>query len=241
MGTLLITGYAGRRQISPAADAAVYRSIAGAKEYVFAMGGMLKGSMPSINQFTVLDGMVSMQGRMIQVTQETLDVDTCATGYLRIDLVCMRYTHDNNSNIDAAQLVVIKGTEVQSGNTPVAPTYNTGNIDEGATIVDMPLYKINLVGSTVTFSRVHNRGFSSEQLRPLQIDFTSFSTLPQTINDSRIFEDHICRPGDAYLSNSSAQVDEWYIETADGSVTIKNTGTISGSTTASLWLTLPVA
>jgi hypothetical protein len=220
-------------------DASVYRSAFGTDEYVLSDGNKCAGSMPSINQFEVLDGLISMQGHQIQVTQETLAVDTCANGYERIDLVCMRFTHDNNTLIDATSLVVIKGTEVQTGNTPVPPTYNTGVIDQGATIVDMPLYQINLAGATVTYERLCKRAYSTKELQPLKIDFTSFSSLPQSISDSRIFSDHIVRPGDIYLSNPSAQTSEWEIETFDGSVTIKNTGTISGSTTSTIWLTIP--
>ena len=240
MGANIITGYTGTRHITPAMDAAVYRSIYGADSFVCAEGNLCAGSMPSINQFEILDGLISMQGHMIQVLQETLAVDTCANGYERIDLVCARFTHDNNTLIDAAQLVVIKGTEVQTGNTPVPPTYNTGVIDQGATIVDMPLYQINLAGATVTYSSIHERGYNAEQLRPLEISFNSFSTLPQTVSDARIFKDHETRIGDVYLSNPSARASDWEIETADGSVTIKNTGTISGATTASIWLFIPI-
>lgn len=236
MGANIITGYTGTRHITPAMDASVYRSAFGTEEYVLSDGNKCKGSMPSINQFEILDGLISMQGHQIQVTQETLVVDTCANGYERIDLVCMRFTHDNNTMIDAAELVVIKGTEVQSGNTPTVPTYNTGVIDQGATIVDMPLYQIDLAGSTVTFTRLCARAYSTKELQPLRIAFTSFSSLPQTVTDDRIFEEHICKPGDCYLSKSSAQTGDWTVTTSDGSVSIS--GSISGSTTATLWLTI---
>lgn len=72
MGANIITGYTGTRHITPAMDASVYRAAFGADEYVLSEGNRLAGSMPTINDFTVLDGLVSMQGHMIQVTQETL-------------------------------------------------------------------------------------------------------------------------------------------------------------------------
>lgn len=153
MGASIITGYTGTRHITPAMDAAVYRSTFGQDEYILADGNQLAGSMPDINSFTVMDGLVSMQGHQIQVTQETLSVDTCANGYSRIDLVCLRFTHDNGTLVDAASLVVIKGSEVQNPNTPSVPSYNSGSIDGGATVVDMPLYQINLNGSTVTYEQ----------------------------------------------------------------------------------------
>lgn len=152
MGANIITGYTGTRHITPAMDAAVYRSTFGPDSYILSDGNQLAGSMPSVNEFTVLDGLVSMQGHQIQVTQETLSVDTCANGYKRIDLVCMRFEHDNNSQVDSASLIVIKGTEVVDPNDPVVPSYNEGDIDSGASVVDFPLYQIDLAGSTVTFT-----------------------------------------------------------------------------------------
>ena len=154
MGANLLTGYAGEMNISPAMDAAVFRSIFGSGSCIVNEGDHLAAQMPSINEIVISGGMVSMQGYMIQVTQESLAVDTCATGYERIDLVCMRYMHDPNSLVDTAQLVVIKGVEVQSGNTPTPPAYNQGTIDEGATIVDFPLYEIDMAGSTVDFKLI---------------------------------------------------------------------------------------
>lgn len=154
MGANIITGYTGTRHITPAMDAAIFRGVFGADSYILADGNQVKGSMPSINQFEVLDGVVSMQGHEILITQETLAVDTCANGYKRIDLVCVRFNHDNDSLVDSASLVVIKGTEVQNPNDPSVPSHNTGTIDAGATVVDFPLYQINLDGSTVDFERV---------------------------------------------------------------------------------------
>lgn len=238
MGTNIITGYTGTRHITPAMDASVYRAAFGADEYVMSDGNKLAGSMPTINDFTILDGLVSMQGHMIQILQETLSVDTCATGYARIDLVCLRFTHDNVSLVDAAELIVIKGTEVQSGNTPVAPAYNTGKIDEGATIVDMPLYRIDLNGSAVTFSRLFVRAYSTEEARPLQINLGTVSSLPTTVSDDRIVAEHIVKPSDCLLSNPSAQTGDWTVNTSDGSLAVS--GSISGSTTATIWLVIPL-
>lgn len=154
MSATIITGYTGTRHITPAMDAAVFRSIFGSDSCIVNEGNHLDAEMPSINEIVIKDGMVSMQGHMIQVRQESLAVDTCATGYERIDLACMRFEHDPDSLVDSATLVVIKGTEVQTGNTPVPPSYNEGVIDEGATIVDFPLYEIDMVGSNVDFKLV---------------------------------------------------------------------------------------
>lgn len=228
MSANIITGYTGTRHITPAMDASVYRAAFGADEYVLSEGNKLGGSMPTINDFTILDGLVSMQGHMIQILQETLSIDTCANGYQRIDLICLRYTHDNVSLIDGAELVVIKGGEVQTGNTPVEPAHNTGVIDEGASIVDMPLYRIDLSGSTVTFTSLASVVGSEVVV----LEVPSFSTLPQTVSDRRITGDMVVV--NSVLSNPSAQTGDWEVTTSNGSLTI--TGTMSGSTGLTLYL-----
>lgn len=149
MGANIITGYTGTRHITPAMDASVFRSIIGPDEYILNDGDKCVGSMPDINHFTVGGGNISLQGYQVQITQETLIVDTCATGYKRIDLVALRYNHDIGTQIDSFTLAVIKGTEVTG--TPAEPSYNTGEIEAGVNAVDMILYEIDLDGSTVTF------------------------------------------------------------------------------------------
>ena len=238
MGANIITGYTGTRHITPAMDAEIYRAAFGAKEYVMSTGNKLAGSMPSVNEFTVQSGLVSMQGHMIQVTPETLSVDTCANGYSRIDYVAMRFTHDNTTLIDSAELVVIKGTPVADPNTPAAPTYNTGNIDSGATTVDMPLYMITLNGASVTYSRQFVRAYSTEQARPLEINLGTVSNLPVSVRDSRIVAEHIVKPGDCFLGNPSAQTSDWTVTTSDGLLSVS--GSVSGSTTAKIWLVIPL-
>ena len=150
MGANIITGYTGTRHITPAMDASVFRSIIGPDEYILSDGDKCVGSMPDINHFTIAGGNISLQGYQVQITQETLAVDTCATGYNRIDLVALRYNHDPNTQIDSFTLEVIKGEEVSG--TPAEPSYNSGEIEAGVNAVDMILYEIDLDGSTVTFT-----------------------------------------------------------------------------------------
>ena len=238
MGATIITGYTGTRHITPAMDAGIYRAAFGSEEYVLSVGNKLAGSMPSVNEFTIQDGFISMQGHQIQVTPETLSIDTCANGYSRIDYVVMRYTHDNTSLVDGAELMVLKGTAVADPNTPVAPSYNYGQIDEGATTVDMLLYKITLNGASVTFERQFVRAYSTEEARPLQIDFGTVSSLPATVSDDRIVMEQIVKPSDCLLSTPSAQTSDWTVNTSDGSVTLS--GSISGSTSVTIWLVIPV-
>lgn len=150
MGTQIITGYTGTRHITPAMDASVFRNIFGASTVILADGDQCAGSMPDINSFVVAGGSVSFQGYQVIVTQETLTVDACATGYQRIDLVALRYNHDTATQIDSFTLEIIKGEETTG--TPAEPAYNTGVIANGANQVDYILFRIDLAGATVTFT-----------------------------------------------------------------------------------------
>lgn len=157
MSAKILTGYTGERHITPLDDAAVYRSIFGPDSYITREGDMCVATMPSINKFDISGGQISIQGIQTRISAEELPIDTCATGKVRIDLIVARYTHDNDSRIDAVELRVLKGTEVSSSNTPQPPAYNTGSINDGATIVDFPLYRIDLAGSTVTYTLIAPR------------------------------------------------------------------------------------
>ena len=71
-----------------------------------------------------------------------------------------------------------------------------------------------------------------EVLKCVVVTTPSFSSLPQTISNSNINSNHVLI--NSVLSNPSAQISDWTITTSDGSLTIS--GSISGSTTATLYL-----
>lgn len=68
----------------------------------------------------------------------------------------------------------------------------------------------------------------------LMITTSSFSSLPQTVSNAKITADHVVIQ--AVLSSPAAQRSDWTVTTSAGSLTIS--GTISGSTTATLYLAL---
>lgn len=72
-----------------------------------------------------------------------------------------------------------------------------------------------------------------ENNKDLVLDIDSFSSLPKTITNSAITENHVV--SEAILGTPSAQSNDWNVATANGSATIS--GTISGSTTLRLVLT----
>ena len=130
---------------------------------------------------------------------------------------------------------MLKGAEVSSPNTPVAPSYNTGVIDSGASVVDMPLYQINLNGPTVTFTQVATLvDRTIDNLGTLVVEVGTLSSLPQTITNDEIHASHVAV--NSILGTPSAQTSDWTVTTSEGSLTIA--GSISGSTTLTLYLNM---
>lgn len=154
MSVQIVTGYTGERHITPYMDATINRGIFGEDGCILSSGSQMSASMPDINTFVIADGAFSIQGHIGITNGETLTVDTCASGSRRIDLVVARFTHNVDTDFDNMEIVLLKGTETTS-QYPTTPTYRTGSIADGAN-VDLPLYQINLNGSTVTFTRVAN-------------------------------------------------------------------------------------
>lgn len=66
------------------------------------------------------------------------------------------------------------------------------------------------------------------------IEMAAFSSLPQTVTNASISEDHVCIK--AELGTPSAQTGDWTVTTSNGSLTLS--GSISGSTTAKLYLAI---
>ena len=117
-------------------------------------------------------------------------------------------------------------------------------VDNGSTVkLTMALIKDYITGgltnlkTAVKTSVVAAINEVFDLAHPLEVSASSVSALPTTITDAGITADMICKPGDCYLSNSVAQTGEWTITTAAGSLTIS--GTISGTTDITLWLTTP--
>lgn len=147
----IVTGYAGEAHITAADHGALNAAVFGAGEYVLTKGNQLAASVITSNTVRVLDGDIMMQGRYARLNEGKyvdLIIENGTRGTLRNDLIVARYTKNATTGVEEINLVVIKGTAVSSD--PVDPEYTTGNIIEDyATVNDMPLYRIPLVGLTV--------------------------------------------------------------------------------------------
>lgn len=117
----------------------------------------------------------------------------------------------------------IPASDLASGVIPTVPTAYTSNPEMDGTAN---------AGSQGSWSRgdhVHPHDTKSDCL---VISVSSFSAMPKTVSNSSITSDMVCVK--AELGTPAAQMSDWTVTTAAGSVTIS--GTISGSTTMKLYL-----
>lgn len=143
----IITGYTGSPHITSQQDREINQGILGAGSFILNLGNNLECDIISANEVHILDGILSLQGCAANIaagTYDTLSIDNGAQNMNRIDLIVARYTKDSGTNVEDISLVVITGTP--SSGEPSAPSYNSGNIRNGDTTVDFPLYEVNIQG-----------------------------------------------------------------------------------------------
>lgn len=143
----LVTGYAGVEHITSADQGSFNAAFAGNGQFVMDVGSKYSASITSNNNVRVLDGDLLMYGRHIRINPneyEDLTIQTGTAGKNRVDLICMTYEKNASDGTEIAYLEVLKGTETEG--TPAAPTCVNGNILNGATKNQMPLYKATIQG-----------------------------------------------------------------------------------------------
>ncbi len=178
----IITGYTGEPHITSSQDRGANQGSYGTGSYVLDVGNKLAANTASANEIRLSDGVISHQGcvGIIEVgTYDPVTIENGAQGVNRIDLIVARYERNADTNVESLTIKVIKGTSTSG--TPAAPTYSSGNIQSGASPVDMPLYQVRLTGITIASV---TRVFSYVKT---QAELTSdVSTLNSKLNPSTI-------------------------------------------------------
>lgn len=146
----IITGYRGEPHVTSQQERDTNVGIFGSGTYIVNLGSNLAATVVSANEIQISNGMVMCEGCTAEIakgTSESLTIENGTQGMMRKDLIVARYTRDARTGIEDMQLVVITGTPASS--SPSTPSYNTGSISNGDTLVDFPLYVVNLSGITV--------------------------------------------------------------------------------------------
>ena len=146
----IITGYRAEPHITAQQDRNVNMGIFGSGTYIVNIGSKMAATVVSANEITIADGLLVAEGCTAEIergTSESLEIANGSQGMLRKDLIVARYTKASGTGVEDMQLAVITGTPAASN--PALPSYNTGSIVQGDTLVDFPLYTVNLDGISI--------------------------------------------------------------------------------------------
>ena len=144
----LVTGYGGTPHVT--ADEEAVKNLMTFEDFLVTENGeQLAHTIVSNNQIRINSGDIMAQGRLVRIEgHEDVTIETGTQAMNRKDLICLRYTKDSSTGIESVALVAIKGTPA-SGAAEV-PAHTAGNILEGDSPVDFPLYVVTIEGLTVT-------------------------------------------------------------------------------------------
>ena len=148
----IVTGYKGEPHITSQQKRNINIGIFGSGAHIIkGVGAELSATVISANEVEIADGALVAEGCTTEIqhgTTESMTIDNGTQGKLRIDLIVARYNRNTNTGVENMALIVIKGTP--SASDPQSPAYISGNISDGDTTVDFPLYQVNINGISIT-------------------------------------------------------------------------------------------
>ena len=147
----LVTGRKGSAHITSQQDRMKHQGTWGSGAYILQTGQMLEPQVQSSNEIRIRDGALMVQGALGCVKVNTYDpvtIQNGTQGMKRIDLICWQYTYDAEQDVESAEWVVIQGTPAESD--PQQPAYTDGDIQQGDSPVQVPVFAVELDGINVT-------------------------------------------------------------------------------------------
>lgn len=147
----LATGRRGSPHITSQQDRQKHQGIFGDGAYILNTGNRLEPEVQSSNKIHIKDGALMFQGALFTVKVGTYDevtINNGNQGMKRKDLIVARYTYDSSDNIEAGEWAVIQGTP--AADNPVVPEAESGDIQMGDSVVECPVFVVNLDGINVT-------------------------------------------------------------------------------------------
>ena len=149
MAIHLVTGRAGTAHVTAADVGSLLAGTVGAGKYVLGTGDSFSAEIISNNLIKIRSGDLLNQGRHIRISNEDYEeceIENGSQGLKRHDLIVMRYRREIETDIETAEVIVIKGTPSAS---PKDPEYLNGNILAGDLTDDFLLYRVCLNGISI--------------------------------------------------------------------------------------------
>lgn len=192
----IVTGSTGQVHVTPIDDAVRNSNIGYLTDkVVFTCFRNFEATAITNNEVRIYSGYGMNQGRIFKIDDNEWDsvtIENGSQGYKRADLIVARYTMNTQTGFEDISLAVIRGN---SGTSYVDPAYSTGNINEGATTDDFPLYRVRLNGLNIEgidqlFTLVPDGGRLGELEEKVNAHKTAFDALNVRTNlasESNVF------------------------------------------------------
>ena len=147
----IIWGYKADPHITAQQLRNTYIGIFGDGTNILDVGSALAATVISATEVQIADGVMVAQGCTASIengVSESLVIANGTQGMLRRDLIVAQYTKNSGTGVESMSLAVKTGTPAASN--PATPSYTTGSIADGDTLVEFPLYQVNLDGISIT-------------------------------------------------------------------------------------------
>ena len=147
----IIWGYGAHPHITAQQLRDTYVGIFGSDTHILDVGSKMAATIVSATEVEIADGVLVAQGCTASINYgqtESLTIQNGTQGMLRKDLIVAQYMKSTGFGVESMSLAVKRGTPASS--SPALPAYTTGSIADGDTLVEFPLYVVNLNGINIT-------------------------------------------------------------------------------------------
>lgn len=144
----IVTGHVGSAHVTSWQDRDLNQGIFGDGTYILDVGSKMAATIITNNEIHIADGTLVMQGCQGAIqkgTYDSISIDNGSSGMKRIDLICAEYV--KSGGVESLGWTVIKGTPAASN--PSDPSYTSGDIQNGDSPVQVPVYRVVLNGLTI--------------------------------------------------------------------------------------------
>lgn len=147
----IVSGRTGSPHVTSQQFRQMLEGIIGQGSYIVTSGENLKPELSSNNTLKIRSGMMCHHGCVSSVDIGTYDEVTLpngSQGMKRIDLIVNRHTRNAETEIENCEWKVIMGTPAASN--PTVPGYTAGNLQNGDTVDECPVFQVSYDGINVT-------------------------------------------------------------------------------------------
>lgn len=236
----IVSGRTGSPHVTSQQFRQMLEGIIGQGSYIITSGENLKPELSSNNLLKIRSGMMAHHGCISCVDIGTYDEVTLTNGsqgMKRIDLIVNRYTRNAETEVENCSWKVIMGTPAASN--PTVPSYTKGNLQNGDTVDDCPIFEVHYDGINVAevkslLSVTDGLSGLSSNLVNVKNELTNISNKLTALSDSinNLGSTKTVKLANKSSSNGVATYTDYVTLPSAGSYVIYCNATMSGTPTS---------